>query len=381
MREELRLLDQRKLWCLTAAGRREAARLLPAGAKLSALRPERDGPSTTFFEHVLDVVATAGLLAHAGFGHLQAFSTEVEHAIPHRRSLFTGLVLRDPGADLPVLLVGVDRDNEGVGTLVEKLTSYRTRSDLRLWPTVYPATGHEGYPPVALVLTPGRKRQRPGDKPLSEEEKAAKAERDHTRLMAGLDEVESGSAAYWSARRLPEWRGGNYHQALPVVAATLQLLEAHGADRRVWRRFGREGLHTLTAALDNPDGDRLLAVERERARIARRAREAAEGEAGRPACRRCGAKFDDDRWQLVRQYPASDDRLCDDCRQADADQRAREAAERERAEAEATAPPRRSAPALGGVAPDLASLPGAGRCAGEFGHPRRPTLVSFTGRW
>ncbi|MFF2148628.1 hypothetical protein [Kitasatospora sp. NPDC058190] len=38
-REELRLPDNRKLWCLTAAGRREAAGLLPAGAKLSALRP------------------------------------------------------------------------------------------------------------------------------------------------------------------------------------------------------------------------------------------------------------------------------------------------------------------------------------------------------
>ncbi len=35
-------------------------------------------------------------------------------------------MLRDPGADVPVLLVEVDRENEGVGTLVEKLTSYRT---------------------------------------------------------------------------------------------------------------------------------------------------------------------------------------------------------------------------------------------------------------
>ncbi|MFE5586914.1 hypothetical protein [Kitasatospora sp. NPDC056531] len=49
VRQELRLPDNRKLWCLTAAGRREAAGLLPAGAKLSALRPERDGPGTAFW--------------------------------------------------------------------------------------------------------------------------------------------------------------------------------------------------------------------------------------------------------------------------------------------------------------------------------------------
>ncbi|MEU1284530.1 hypothetical protein [Kitasatospora sp. NPDC005856] len=113
VREELRLPDNRKLWCLTAAGRREAAGLLPAGAKLAALRPERDGPSTAFSEHALDVVATAGLLARADIGYLEAFSTEVEHPIRHRRSLFTDLVLRDPGPDVLVLLVEVDRENEG----------------------------------------------------------------------------------------------------------------------------------------------------------------------------------------------------------------------------------------------------------------------------
>ncbi|MEV7940387.1 hypothetical protein AB0O82_30170 [Kitasatospora sp. NPDC088264] len=60
VREELRLPDNRKLWILTATGRREAAALLPAGAKLSALRLERDGQGRAFSEHALDVVATAG---------------------------------------------------------------------------------------------------------------------------------------------------------------------------------------------------------------------------------------------------------------------------------------------------------------------------------
>ncbi|MFE4397924.1 MULTISPECIES: replication-relaxation family protein [Streptomycetaceae] len=319
VREELRLPDNRKLWTLTAAGRREAARLLPAGTKLSKLRTERDGRAAAYSEHALDVVATAGHLARAGLGYLEAFSTEVEHPIPHRRSLFTDLVLRDPGAEVPVLLVEVDRENEGVGALVEKLTLYRAWCELaakgtakpefeaslrcrgarthglRLWPTVYPPTGREGLPSVALVLEAGRKRDRPGAEQLTPQQKAEKAKRDHERL-----------------------------------------LRRHGADAPVWHRFGRCGWHTLTEALDNPDGDELLAVERAEADRARRAREAAERERRRPACRSCSAKFSDGRRE-EKERGWNDDGLCAGCRQADADRKAREAAGRERAAAEAAA--------------------------------------------
>ncbi|MEV0538032.1 hypothetical protein [Kitasatospora sp. NPDC050463] len=113
VREELRLPDGRKLWRLTRAGHREAAGLLPEGAKLSALRPEREGSAAAFSEHALDVATVAGLLAKGGIGHLGAFSTEVEHQVPHRRSLFADLVLRDPGTEVPMLWVEVDRENEG----------------------------------------------------------------------------------------------------------------------------------------------------------------------------------------------------------------------------------------------------------------------------
>ncbi|WP_195911422.1 replication-relaxation family protein [Streptomyces kaniharaensis] len=366
VREELRLPDNRKLWCLTAAGRREAAGLLPAGAKLSALRPERDGPGTAFSEHALDVVATAGLLARAGIGYLEAFSTEVEHAIPHRRSLFTDLVLRDPGAKVPVLLVEVDRENEGVGTLVEKLTSYRawcelpakaaakaafeaslrragTRTHgLRLWPTVYPPTGREGLPPVALVFEAGRKRTRPGTKPLTPEQKKEKEKADHLRLLRRIQAVEAASEDAWYA---PPYRGDNitarnYHHALPVVATTLPLLCRFGAGAP-WHRFGRDGWYTLTNALDNPDGDELLRAEQAAADQARQEREQerqkAERARRRPACTRCKAPFSDERWAERERAAWGDDGLCAGCRQAAADRKAREEAERERAAAQAAA--------------------------------------------
>ncbi|MGW4814317.1 replication-relaxation family protein [Kitasatospora cineracea] len=365
IREELRLPDGRKLWCLTRAGHREAAGLLPVGTRISALRPAKDGRAAAYSEHALDVAATAGLLARAGIGHLEAFTTEVEHAVPGRRALFTDLVLRDPGADVPLLLVEVDRENEGVGTLVEKLTGYRAwcelpakgvpkaafaeslrargarTHELRLWRARYPATGREGLPAVALVLVPGRKRPRPGSKPPTEEDKREQARRDHQRLMARGRRVEAATEALWSPA--PYWGDGvtarDYHRALPVVATTLALLRARGADATVWRRFGRPGWHTLHQALDNPDGDQLLAAQRAAAEQARREQQAVEHEARRPACTRCAAKFTDERW-AERARTFWDDGLCGSCRQADAEQRERreaaEVAEQQRA-AEAAA--------------------------------------------
>ncbi|MGW2256149.1 hypothetical protein ACWCXH_39355 [Kitasatospora sp. NPDC001660] len=197
---------------------------------------------------------------------LTAFSTEVEHALPGRRSLFTDLVLRDPGADVPVLLVEVDHENEGVGTLVEKLATYRAELPakgaakaafeasmrrpgarthaLRLWPTVYPPTGREGLPPLALVFEAGRKRTRPGTKPLTPEQKKEKTKADHLRLLRRIQAVEAASEDAWYA---PPYRGDNltardHHRALPIVATTLPLLRRFGAGPRGTGSAGTAGI-------------------------------------------------------------------------------------------------------------------------------------------
>ncbi|MDH6107852.1 hypothetical protein P3T36_006311 [Kitasatospora sp. MAP12-15] len=345
----------RKLWCLTKAGYKEATGLLPPGTKVSVLRP--DEQSAGYDEHALDVAATAGYLVRAGHGSPLTLTTEVRHALPGGQDRYADLVLREPGARVPVLLVEVDRDNMTVGQLVEKLASYTAWCELlakgadkvkakaarwdgaavhahRHWATLYPPTGREGYPPVALVLTPGRKRTRPGDKPPTPAELAAKAELDRERLLRRLDQVEAGSEAYWGPRpyRFEGVSARDFHQALPVVATTLQLLEAEGAGGPVWRRFGRDGLHTLNSALDNPDGDRLLALERQAATEARRAREEAEREADRPACTRCQSALTDNEW--TRSRSGWSDGLCDDCRSKQAEQKR---AERAQADEEAAA--------------------------------------------
>ncbi|MFC8872758.1 hypothetical protein ACFUAC_34790 [Streptomyces sp. NPDC057148] len=67
-------------------------------------------------------------------------------------------------------------------------------------------------------------------------------------------------------------------------------------------------MRTLTEDLDNPDGDRLHVVQEEQTRSRQKEREAVAREAQRPVCRRCGAKFTDERWDSIRHHPAQQHR-------------------------------------------------------------------------
>ncbi|MET7695235.1 hypothetical protein ABZT06_46340 [Streptomyces sp. NPDC005483] len=135
---------------------------------------------------------------------------------------------------------------------------------------------------------------------------------------------------------------------MPVVVTELERITAdpEGAAGKVWRRLGREQWQTLNEALDNPDGERLYAVEVEQSRRRQAERKAAEREAKRPVCTRCGTKFTDERWQSTRQssWRSQTDGLCGPCEtehwdrieaERVAQREAEEAAVREAAEAEA----------------------------------------------
>ncbi|MEU7282506.1 hypothetical protein AB0A69_27580 [Streptomyces sp. NPDC045431] len=65
----------------------------------------------------------------------------------------------------------------------------------------------------------------------------------------------------------------------------------------MWRRLRRAHEQTLTAALDNPDGDALYLRQYAQAEAEEERRRAAEREARRPVCKRCGTKFTDQRWE------------------------------------------------------------------------------------
>lgn len=218
------------------------------------------------------------------------------------------------------MLLEVDRVTEPVDDLVAKLRRYtdwfelpapkadadKERAargaavhDFRLWSRIYPPTGREGYVPLAFVFTGKTAAQR----------------------ESRMQRLEQAARTYFAGASYPGRGAGitavDYHQAVPVVVTELERITADpaGAAGAVWRRLGREEWQTLPEALDNLDGDRLHAAQWKEARDRRAEREAAEREAERPVCARCGAKFSDERWQQVRQssWPGKWDDLCGAC--------------------------------------------------------------------
>ncbi|MFC7934051.1 replication-relaxation family protein [Streptomyces cinereoruber] len=356
VREETRLKSGHKLWVLTEKGHREAKLLLPKSVRISALRKLRldaegrpvkdDG----YDEHAAAVTLTAAVLTGAGYGTPLSWQTEIAHKLPYGYTQYADLTMRAPDAGVPAMLLEVDRVTEPVDDLVDKLRRYndwfellapkadadqekaaRRRGsavhDFRLWSRIYPATGHEGYPPVAFVFTGKTAEQR--------ESRMRRLEQAGRRYFAGTPYPWAGFTAV------------DYHQAVPVVVTELERITADpaGAGGPVWRRLGRQEWQTLSEALDNPDGERLYRVQEEQSRRRQAERKAAEREAKRPACTQCGTRFTDERWQVTTRssWPGQWDGLCGPCEKeavsrAEAERVARrqaeEDAEREAAEAE-----------------------------------------------
>lgn len=107
--------------------------------------------------------------------------------------------------------------------------------------------------------------------------------------------LEEAGRRYWAPHRYETHRrvitAVDYRQAVHVVVTLLEQLQEHGAGAAVWRRLGWTDEQTLTAALDNPDGDALFRDQEARADAEGERRRAAEREAQRPVCKRCGHKF------------------------------------------------------------------------------------------
>jgi len=356
VRIELVREDQRQVWVLTARGHREAKKLLePKGIRVSALREEKYDPVTGellgagYDDHAAAVTSAAAELHRAGIGHRLGFATEIPHRLANGYVQRADLVVRAPAAGVPVMLLEIDRRTEDAHDLVHKLRRYwewgrllapdadRLTVDLvrsqpgaiedvghekRLWRRVYPPTGREGLVPVAFVFAD-----------------TTEAKVDNT-----VKVIEEAGRRYWAPRRYETYyreaiTAKDYRQAVPVVVTTLEQLTEHGADAAVWRRLGRKDEQTLTDALDNPDGDALYRRQYARAEAEDERRRAAEREARRPVCKRCGQKFTDERWEETTArtaWKAGDLSVCGDCH---ADDVARKEAAAEAARLQAATPP------------------------------------------
>ncbi|MFF0486746.1 replication-relaxation family protein [Streptomyces sp. NPDC004435] len=348
--------DQRQVWVLTKRGHDEAKLLLePKGIRLSALREKKYDPVTGklfgagYDEHAAAVTSTAAELHRAGIGHRLGFQTEIGHRLGDGYVQRADLVVRAPDAGVPVLLVEVDRRTEDAHDLVTKLRRYwqwgqllpkdadkrtvdliRSRPDAiehvgheqRLWRRVYPPTGREGLAPLAFVF----------------------ADTTEAKVANTVAVLEEAGRRYWAPRRYDTLyekaiTARDYRQAVPVVVTTLEQLQEHGAGAEVWRRLGRTGEQTLTDALDNPDGHTLYRAQEARADAEDKRRRAAEREARRPVCTRCGRRFTDERWEEITVHRtavrAGDRSVCGLCR---ADDVARQEAAAEAARLAAAAP-------------------------------------------
>ncbi len=371
VRIELVREDQRQVWVLTKRGHGEAKQLLePKGIRVSALREEKYDPvtgellGTSYDDHAAAVTSTAAELHRAGIGHRLGFQTEIGHRLGNGYVQRADLVVRAPEAGVPVLLVEVDRRSEDAHDLVVKLRQYwewgrllpkdaakrtvdlvRSRPDAiehvdhdkRLWRRVYPPTGREGMVPLAFVF----------------------ADTTEAKVDNAVAALEEAGRRYWAPRRYDSLyekaiTARDYRQAVPVVVTTLEQLQEHGADAAVWRRLGRTGEQTLTAALDNPDGDVLFRDQEARAQVAEEQRRLAEREAQRPVCKRCGQKFTDQRWEETTSHRtawnAGNVSVCGTCHADDVarKQAAAEAADVARAAAQAEPDPD-DAPEPGGL--------------------------------
>ncbi|KOU36504.1 hypothetical protein ADK54_33290 [Streptomyces sp. WM6378] len=121
----------------------------------------------------------------------------------------------------------------------------------------------------------------------------------------------------------------------------MERLQEHSAGAAVWCRLGSPDEQALTAALDNPDGEALFRRQVARAEAAEAQQRAADREAWRPVCKRCGQKFTDQRWQETTAHSsawkAGDVSVCGTCRADDVARQ--EAARTETAWAPAPAQP------------------------------------------
>ncbi|MFD0267817.1 hypothetical protein ACFVGY_14675 [Streptomyces sp. NPDC127106] len=237
---------------LTRGGHGESKKLLePKGIRVSVLREEKYHPDTEellgtgYDDHAAAVTSTAG--------HRLGFQTEIGHRLGNSFVQRADLVVRAPAASVPVLLLEIDRRTENARDLVQKLPQGADKRTIDLAPFPagrdrdrrpreaavaqgLPPTGREGVAPVAFVFVD------------TTEAKAANT----------VKVLEEMGRRYWAPRRYDTYHRGitsrDYGQAAPVVVATLEQLQEHGADAAVWRRLGRTSEQPLTAALDNPDG-------------------------------------------------------------------------------------------------------------------------------
>ncbi|MFF3587420.1 replication-relaxation family protein [Streptomyces sp. NPDC002387] len=217
-------------------------------------RPVRRSRAATFEAADAMTVSPTDVELRAGIGTVASWSTEVAHNLPstsrNRSAVQTDAVLHAPEAGVPVLLVEVDNFTESAEVLAGKFDRYlrffRLKAkdhqghDAPLWRTLYPPSGREGHPPVAVVFNPGA---RLGEVALKNR---------MNRVMESTRNIWSGSYHRMGGYSQDEDGYYDYADSIPVLFTTLERLHTYGPLDAAWWRCGHGQWQTLEAALTNP---------------------------------------------------------------------------------------------------------------------------------
>ncbi|MET8081209.1 replication-relaxation family protein [Streptomyces sp. NPDC005303] len=299
-------------------------------------RPVRRTQPETEPAALLPAARDTSAAAGAGIGTVASWSTEVVYHLPagarNRSAVQADAVLIAPEAGVPVLLVEVDNCTETPDVLAAKFDRYRRFFRLKtkghqglevpVWSTLYPPTGREGHPPVAVVFNPGI---RTGEQALKNRmNRVLELTRDlwsgrYERMGSVLSDPADGYT--------------NYTDAIPLLFTTLPRLKEHGPIEAVWWRCGHRQWETLTDALANPDDidawhhrdeehrrerDQQLEQERlqQEADLQRELRTLPPAAPPSPPpapCKRCGQPVTGTPGIRYEDAPPEDDRHCPDC--------------------------------------------------------------------
>lgn len=271
----------------------------------------------------------------AGIGNVAAWSTEVALHLPttgrNRSGVRADAVLSAAQDGVPVLVVEVDNCTEPADVLAAKFDKYhrffrlKTKDphgrDTPVWRTLYPSTGREGHPPVAVVFNPGR---RIGEQALK------------NRMNQVMDITRPiWSGTYHAGSHYSRERDGyyDYGDAIPILFTTLDLLKQHGPRATVWQRCGHGQWENLDDALANPQDINVWREREQRRRrmyeerwakeqairereLAARREEMRREEALWPApepvppCERCGRPITGEYGFLYEDAPPEDGKHC-----------------------------------------------------------------------
>ncbi|MFB7852356.1 replication-relaxation family protein [Streptomyces sp. NPDC056053] len=296
-------------------------------AVLALLRPKPDLAQLASEPADVRAAAQAAADAPAGLGTIASYSTEVPlpatgtWSNPGKGGAQADIVITSPEDGVPLLFVEIDNCHESAQVLAAKIDKY-TRFCQR---KVKDADGKERPMWRTRWWVPDG---RHGDQP-------------HPPLLLVFNRIGPRNPDTVSAQLAEltrrHWQGTAYEDGfhmydgkLPIVVTEMKQLREHGPAGAVFRRFGRPHDQTLLEAINNPRREahdirqqaERAARDREHKEQLRRAaeRERAEREASRPVCTGCGAMFTDERWKATA--PARWDvprdthpRLCDDCKQ------------------------------------------------------------------